>query len=142
MATVDGAVWRVELVEGPTREFLDLHALVGSYYRLHPRFLKKLQEQIKCHPIYRVRAGIIRKAADSKSRQLDAPFILLLITHTGLTVSLLGNLSSEEDEGGHLVGVWPAQFSHVLKADPQALINLLYLVSEQPQSLRRMDLLF
>lgn len=132
--TVKATKWRVRMVVGPAREFIDLQTLCGEYYQLTLGFIEKLQTHIKAQTIYRVHSGIILESTP----QLTAPFIILLATQTGLTVGLLGDLTETE---GLIVGVWPRQLVKLLKSDPQVVTTLLYVIVERPEEVQSLQLL-
>lgn len=134
------ATWHVKLAEGPSRTFLDIQTLCGQYYQLNPSFIEKLQSQIKEQATYKVRYGGILSVKEPSDSQLTAPFILLLVTRTNLTVSLLGSL--DETGGGSIVGVWPHQIKHLLSSDPQAILALLFIITEKPEVVQSLHLLF
>jgi hypothetical protein len=132
--------WHVNLVEGPSRQFIDLRKLCGQYYQLNPRFIEKLNSHIEEHRTYKVRLGVIHSVKEPSDIQLPNPFILLLVTRTGLTVSLLGGL--DETGGGSIVGVWPLQIKEILNSDPQAIVTLLFIITERPEAVQSLHLIF
>ncbi|MFX1476438.1 MAG: hypothetical protein ACFFCO_13355 [Promethearchaeota archaeon] len=132
--------WHVKFAEGSLQVFLDIHTLCGQYYQLHPRFIKKLHSHIKEQRTYTVRHGVIHSVKDPSNSQLTDPFILLLATRAGLTVSLLGGL--DEIGGGSIVGVWPHQIKELLGSDSQAILTLLFIITERPEAVQSLQLLF
>ncbi len=132
--------WHVKLAEGPSRTFLDIHTLCGKYYQLNPSFIEKLQRQIKEQVVYKVRYGVILLVKEPSDSQLTAPFILLLVTRTNFTVSLLGGFN--EIGGGSIVGVWPHQIKDLLSSEPQAILSLLFIITERPEVVQSLHLLF
>lgn len=128
------------MIEESSQKFIDLHSLSKQYYQLKPDFIEKLQSLIKEKPNYLKRTDLIRSAKGPKKRVLSRPFLLLLITIKGLTVTFLGDLS--DDNSGYILGVWPSQFKRVLEADSDAIINLLYVIVERPDVLLRLELVF
>jgi hypothetical protein len=132
--------WIVKLTEGAKQRFIDLQAASGQYYELQSGWFHKLQSCIKEQSTYSVHLNLIKMTKGPKGEQLQAPFLLLLITATKLTVTFLGELG--ENETGYIVGVWPDQFLQILKEDEDAIINLLFIITEQPQLIETVDLYF
>lgn len=131
--------WLVELANAQSQEFLDLQDIGGRYYQLKRGFLDKLRALVEQAPNYQLRVGAIQSAKGSKG-SANAPFVLILVTSAGLTVSFLGSIG---DKGhGRIVGVWPAQFRGVLEADQDAILNLLYIATERPEAVRHLELVF
>lgn len=136
----DVTTWHVKLAEGPSRTFLDIHTLCGQYYQLNPSFIEKLQSHIKEQVAYKVRYGVILLVKEPSDSKLTAPFILLLVTRTNLTVSLLGSLN--KISGGSIVGVWPHQIKELLSSEPQVILSLLFIITERPEVVQSLRLLF
>ncbi|MFW9985079.1 MAG: hypothetical protein ACFFDJ_00765 [Candidatus Odinarchaeota archaeon] len=134
------STWKVTLVEGPMRKFYDLQKVLNQYYELKPEWIKKLQLQIREQPVYNVHLNLIKSVQGPQGQNLLAPFLLLLITKTQLTVTYLGELT--EDDTGYLIGVWPKKFLKILKSDEKAILNLLYVIIEYPQLMEKIDLFF
>lgn len=134
------STWKVTLVEGPMRKFYDLQQVLNQYYELKPEWIKKLQLQIREQPVYNVHLNLIKSVQGPQGQNLLAPFLLLLITKTQLTVTYLGELT--EDDTGYLIGVWPKKFLKILKSDEKAILNLLYVIIEYPQLMEKIDLFF
>ncbi len=132
--------WHVKLAEGPSRKFLDIHTLSGQYYQLNPRFVGKLQRLIREQVAYKARYGFILSVKEPSETKLIAPFILLLVTRMNFTASLLGSL--DEVGGGSIVGVWPYQIKELLNSDPQAILSLLFIITERPEAVQSLHLLF
>ncbi|MFX1491143.1 MAG: hypothetical protein ACFFBU_02710 [Promethearchaeota archaeon] len=128
------------MVEGPMRKFYDLQKVLNQYYELKPEWIKKLQLQIREQPVYNVHLNLIKSVQGPQGQNLLAPFLLLLITKTQLTVTYLGELT--EDDTGYLIGVWPKKFLKILKSDEKAILNLLYVIIEYPQLMEKIDLFF
>jgi hypothetical protein len=136
---VQSMTWLVELANAQPQEFLDLQDIGDRYYQLRRGFLDKLRALVEQAPNYHLRVGAIQSARGSDGAVI-VPFILLLVTSAGLTVSFLGSIT---DKGhGRIVGVWPAQFRGVLKADQDAILNLLYIATERPEAVRHLELVF
>ncbi len=133
-------VWTVELTEGSKRTFVDLQTAFGQYYKLQSGWVHKLQSLIKEQSAYSVHLNLIKMTKGPQGERLQAPFLLLLITASRLTVAFLGEL--DENETGYIVGVWPEQFLQILKEDKDAIVNLLFILTEQPQLLETVDLYF
>jgi len=131
--------WLVEMVDGQSQEFIDLQEIGGRYHRLKPSFLAKVGVLVEQAPNYRLRVGVIHSAKGSKGT-VKTPFILLLITSAGLSVTFLGSASTKG--GGRIIGVWPAQFQGVLKTDQDAVMNLLYIIAERPEAVRQLELVY
>ncbi len=89
---------------------------------------------------YKARYGLILSVKESSKVQLTAPFILLLVTHTNFTASFLGNL--DETGGGSIVGVWPQQMKGLLSSDSQAILTLLFIITERPEVVQSLHILF
>jgi hypothetical protein len=133
-------VWIVKLIKESTHRFIDLQAASGQYYELQSGWIHKLQSCIKEQSTYSVHLNLIEMTKGPKGEQLQAPFLLLLITTTKLTVTFLGELG--ENEIGYIIGVWPEQFLQILKEDEDAIVNLLFIITEQPQLMETVDLYF
>ncbi|MFX1539311.1 MAG: hypothetical protein ACFFBX_00835 [Promethearchaeota archaeon] len=134
------STWKVTLVEGPMRKFYDLQKVLNQYYELKPEWIKKLQLQIREQPVYNVHLNLIKSVQGPQGQNLLAPFLLLLITKTQLTVTYLGELT--EDDTGYLIGIWPKKFLKILKSDEKAILNLLFVIIEYPQLMEKIDLFF
>lgn len=133
-------VWTVKLTKGSKHTFVDLHAACGQYYALQSGWVHKLQSCIKEQSAYSVHLNLIQMTNGPHDERLQSPFLLLLITATKLTVTFLGELG--ENETGYIVGVWPEQFLQILKEDKDAIVNLLFIITEQPQLIESVDLYF
>ena len=132
--------WLIELSGEPSRKFNDIQQMSGQYYQLFPEFLEKLQNQLQMQPHYHVLVSKIQNVIAPKKNNLTSPFIISLLSNTGLAVTFLGGLT--DPEGCQIVGVWPAQFQSVLKTDPKAVINLLYIIIERPEIIHWLELMF
>lgn len=132
--------WHIELITGPSRQFYDLKTRIGQYYELKSGWIRKLQQHIKNFDCYNVHAKSIQTVKGPKSKKIYAPFILLLVAKTGLTITFLGELT--EKDTGYILGIWPQQFFSILEKDPQAIMNLLYMTVEQPDLVTQLDLFF
>jgi len=126
------------LKEEPSKEFIDLHFLSNQYYQLKPDFIEKLQILIRKKSNYSRRDDSIRSTRGPEKRVLAKPFLLVLATRKGLMVTLLGDLS--DDNSALILGVFPIQFKHVLEIDSNAIINLLYIMIEQPSVVQHLEL--
>ncbi|MFX1318079.1 MAG: hypothetical protein ACFE9D_07800 [Promethearchaeota archaeon] len=133
-------IWTVELTEGSKHTFIDLQAAFGQYYEVQSGWLQKLQSRIKEQSTYSVHLNLIQLTKGPQGERLQAPFLLLLVTATKLTVTFLGELGGNET--AYIVGVWPEQFLQVLKEDKDAIVKLLFIITEQPQLLETADLYF
>ncbi|MFX1566722.1 MAG: hypothetical protein ACFFCH_12100 [Promethearchaeota archaeon] len=134
------ASWKVKLEGGSELQLLDLQKATGQYYELQSGFIQQLQTTIKKHSTYSVHLNIIDSTLGPNSEQLLAPFLLVLLTKTKLTVTFLGELT--ENETGYIIGVWPTKFLRIIKADSQAILNMLYIITNQPTLVERLDLYF
>ncbi len=134
------ASWKVKLEGGSELQLLDLQKATGQYYELQSGFIQQLQMTIKKHSTYSVHLNIIDSTLGPNSEQLLAPFLLVLLTKTKLTVTFLGELT--ENETGYIIGVWPTKFLRIIKADSQAILNMLYIITNQPTLVERLDLYF
>lgn len=134
------AIWKVDMIDESSQNFIDLLSLINQYYQLKPDFFEKLQSLIKEKPNYTIRTNVIRSAKGPKRRILTKPFLLLLITNKGLTVTFLGD--SSNDHGGYILGVWPSQFKRILETDSSAIINLLYIMVERSDVVLSLELVF
>lgn len=134
------ASWKVLLVEGPERVLYDLQQALGQYYELQQGWIQKLQSRIKEHQAYQVHLNLIKSVQGPQNATLLAPFLLLLVTKTQLTVTFLGELT--ENDTGFIIGVWPKKFQQILANDKQAILNLLYIIVEQPHLVQQVDLFF
>jgi len=131
--------WLVQLADAQPQEFLDLQDIGGRYYQLRRGFLDKLRALVEQTPNYHLHVGAIQSAKGSKGT-VTVPFILLLVTSAGLTVSFLGRITGKGH--GRILGVWPGQFRGVLEADQDAILNLLYIATERPEAIRHLELVF
>lgn len=134
------ASWKVKLEGGSELQLLDLQKATGQYYELQSGFIQQLQMTIKKHSNYSVHLNIIDSTLGPNSEQLLAPFLLVLLTKTKLTVTFLGELA--ENETGYIIGVWPTKFLRIIKADSQAILNMLYIITNQPTLVERLDVYF
>lgn len=132
--------WHVKLVQGPVQQFYDIQEILGSYYQLQKGWVQRIQSLIKMKPHYNIHLNVIKAIKGPRGRSLLAPFLLLLVTKTELTVTFLGELT--EDESACLIGVWPKAFKKIIKSDSQALLNLLYIVVEKPKIVEQIDFFF
>jgi hypothetical protein len=132
--------WTVKLKNESKHRFIDLQHACGQYYELQSGWIHRLQSCIKEQSAYSVHVNLIEQTKGPQGEQLQAPFLLLLITRTKLTVTFLGELA--EDETGYILGVWPDQFLQILKEDKDAILNLLFIVTEQPQLVEKIDVYF
>jgi hypothetical protein len=132
--------WNVNLVEGPVRKFYDLQQVLGQYYELQPKWIQKLQSRIREQSNYNIYLNLIKSVKGPQGQDLLAPFLLLLITKTQLTVAYLGKLT--DDDTGYIIGVWPKEFLKILSSDEKAVLNLLYVIIEHPQLIEKIDLFF
>ena len=132
--------WIVYLRNGSKYEFVDLLQAKGQYYQLQTGWIRKLQKRIKEQSTYSVHTNLIASTKGPESESLQAPFLLVLVTKTTLTVSFLGELTDEET--GYIVGIWPDTFLQVLKSDEEAILNLLYIITNQPELVDRIELHF
>jgi hypothetical protein len=132
--------WTIKLVNGSEFKFDDLQKVIGHYYALHTDWIHKLQSRIKEQPTYSVHVNLIDTIRGPKSETLLAPFLLLLITTTKLSVTFLGELT--EDETGYIIGLWPTKFLHIIKSDKDAIHNLLYVITNQPELVEKVDVYF
>lgn len=131
--------WVVEWADGQSQEFFDLQEIGRQYYALKPQFLMKLRVLVKEAPNYHVRIGALRSVKGSKGVP-NASFVLTLITSEGLAVTFLGDIAGKG--AGRIVGVWPTQFRAILEADEDAIVNLLYIVTERPEVVQHLELDF
>lgn len=131
--------WIVEWVDGQPQEFLDLRDIGRQYYELKQGFFEKLHALVKQAPNYHLRIGALRSVKGSKG-VAALYFVLLLVTSTGLAVTLLGETTNKGVR--RIVGVWPAQFRAVLEADQDAIANLLYIVAERPEAVQNLEVVF
>ncbi len=134
------STWVVNLIEGREQKFFDIQQLKGNYYEMQPEWIEKLQSLIKRHPDYKVHINLIESVSGPRREGLIAPFLLLLVTKTQLTVTFLGELT--EDNTGVILGVWPKNFLKILDADDKAILNLLYVIIEQSELVAKLDLIF
>jgi hypothetical protein len=134
------ASWKVILTDGPERVLYDIQNVLDLYYELQPGWLQKLQSRIKKQQTYRIHLNAIKSVEGPKGTSLLAPFLLLLITKSQLTVTFLGELT--EDETGILIALWPKKFQTILAEDKNAILNLLYIIVEQPHLVQQVDLFF
>ncbi len=132
--------WAVQLLNGSKHSFVDLQQTLGQYYQLQTGWLHKLQSCIKEQPTYSVHTNLIESTKGPANESLNAPFLILLITNTCLTVSFLGELT--EEETGYIVGVWPDKFLQILRSDEDAVLNLLYIITDQPDLVSRIEIHF
>ncbi|MFX1565462.1 MAG: hypothetical protein ACFFCH_05680 [Promethearchaeota archaeon] len=132
--------WTVTLVDGSTLQLLDLQKTGYQYYELQAGFIQQLQTAIKRQPTYSVKLNLIDSTLGPNSEQLLAPFLLLLITTTKLTVTFLGELT--ENETGYIIGIWPPKFLRIIKSDSQAILNILYIITNQPTLVEKLDVYF
>jgi len=132
--------WKVLLIEGPERVLYDIQHSLGQYYELQQGWIQKLQSRIKEHQAYQVHLNMIKSVQGSQNAKLLAPFLLLLVTKTQLTVTFLGELT--ENDTGFIIGVWPKKFQKILANDKQAILNLLYIIIDQPHLVQQVDLFF
>ena len=134
------ASWKVSLIEGPERVLYDIQQALGQYYELQSGWIQKLQSQIKNHQTYQVHLNLIKSVQGPQNATLFAPFLLMLVTKTQLTVTFLGELT--ENDTGVIIGIWPKKFQKILADDKQAILNLLYIIVEQPHLVQQVDLFF
>jgi hypothetical protein len=134
------ASWKVSLIEGPERILHDIQHTIGQYYELQPGWIQKLQSQIKKRQTYQVHLNLIKSVQGPQNATLLAPFLLLLVTKTQLTVTFLGELT--ENGTGFIIGVWPKKFQKILADDQKAILNLFYIIVEQPHLVQQVDLFF
>lgn len=134
------ASWTVKLIKGEHYAFADLLQRIGQYYELQSAWVQKLQAHIKAEPKYEVHLNLIDSVQGPNGETLVAPFLLLLITKTKLTITLLGELT--ENDTGHVIGVWPEKFLKILETDEKAILNLLYIIVEQPSLIEKIELTF
>jgi hypothetical protein len=132
--------WTVKLEGNSKLQLLDLQKAVGQYYELQSGFIKKLQTAIKKHALYSVHINLIDSTRGPNDEQLLTPFLILLMTKTKLTVAFLGELT--ENETGYIVGIWPPKFLPIIKADSQSILNLLYIITDQPKLIEKLDVYF
>jgi hypothetical protein len=132
--------WKVLLIEGPERVLYDLQHSLGQYYELQQGWIQKLQSRIKEHHAYQVHLNLIKSVQGPQNVTLLTPFLLLLVTKTQLTVTFLGELT--ENDTGFIIGVWPKKFQKILADDKKAILNLLYIIVEQPHLVQQVDLFF
>lgn len=132
--------WRIELIAGPHRQFHDLKSKIGHYYELKSGWIQRLQQNIKKFEKYNVHAKSIQTVKGPGLKKIYAPFVLLLVVKTGLSITFLGELT--KNDTGYILGVWPPQFLSILEKDPQAIINLLYVTVEQPDLVAQLDIFF
>lgn len=132
--------WTIKLVNNSIHNFVDLQKTIGQYYELQSGWIHKLQACIKTEPAYSAHINLIDTITGPGTEKLLAPFLLLLITKTHLTVTFLGELT--ENETGYIVGVWPKKFLQILKTDNDAILNLLYIITDQPQLVDKIDVYF
>ncbi|MFX1566440.1 MAG: hypothetical protein ACFFCH_10660 [Promethearchaeota archaeon] len=134
------ASWKVKLEGGSELQLLDLQKATGQYYELQSGFIQQLQTAVKKHSTYSVHLNVIDSTLGPNSEQLLAPFLLVLITKTKLTMTFLGELT--ENETGYIIGIWPTKFLRIIKADSQAILNMLYIITNQPTLVERLDVYF
>jgi hypothetical protein len=134
------ASWKVSLIEGPERVLYDIQNTLGQYYELQPGWIQKLQSQIKKHQTYQVHLNLIKSVQGPRKATLLTPFLLLLVTKTQLIITFLGELT--ENDTGFIIGIWPKKFQTILATDKQAILNLLYIIVEQPHLVQQVDLFF
>ena len=132
--------WTIQLVNGLEHRFVDLKKATGQYYELHSGFIRQLQSSISQYPAYSVHTSLIETTKGPEENSLQAPFLLLVITQTALTVTFLGELT--EDDTGYIVGVWPENFLSILEKDTDAILKLLFIITNQPELIERLDLYF
>jgi hypothetical protein len=132
--------WKVKLAQGPLQHFYDIQRCLGSYYELQKGWIQRIQSLLKTKSHYNLHLDVIKAIKGPKGRSLIAPFILLLVTKTQLTVTFLGELT--EDESACLIGVWPNTFRNLIKSDKKALLNLLYIAVEKPKLVEQIDFYF
>jgi hypothetical protein len=132
--------WTIKLVNGSEHQFVDLQQVVGQYYELQAGYIHQLQSNIRKASSYSVHTSLIETTKGPKKNSLKAPFLLLIITKTGLTVTFLGELT--EDDAGYIVGVWPENFLSILKQDNDAILKLLFIITNQPALIKKLDLYF
>ncbi len=132
--------WTIKLVNGSEYNFIDLHQALGQYYEFQSGWIKKLQSCIKEQSTYSVHINLLEITTGPKNEKLLAPFLLLLITNTKLTVAFLGELT--ENETGYIVGIWPDKFLQILKSDNDAILNILFIITDQPELVEKLDLYF
>ena len=132
--------WTVQLVNGSEHRFIDLQKAVGQYYKLHAGFIHQLQSRISKFSSYSVHTSLIETTKDPEKHSLKAPFLLLVITQTALTVTFLGELT--EDDTGYIVGVWPTNFLAIIEKDKDAILKLLFIITNQPDLIEKLDLYF
>ncbi|MFX1575744.1 MAG: hypothetical protein ACFFCF_01075 [Promethearchaeota archaeon] len=132
--------WIIKLVNNSIHHFVDLQKAIGQYYELQSGWIHKLQACIETEPAYSAHINLIDTIAGPGNEKLLAPFLLLLITKTHLTVTFLGELT--ENETAYIVGVWPKKFLQILKTDKDAILNLLYIITDQPQLVDNIDVYF
>ena len=132
--------WAIQLVNGLEHRFVDLKKAIGQYYELHAGFIRQLQSCISQYPSYSVHTSLIETTKGPEGHSLQAPFLLLVITQTALTVTFLGELT--EDDTGYIVGVWPEIFLSILEKDTDAILKLLFIITNQPELIERLDLYF
>jgi hypothetical protein len=132
--------WKVKLAQGPVQQFYDIQQILGSYYELQTGWIQRVQALIKTRSNYNIHLNVIKAIQGPKGKTLLAPFLLLLVTKTGLTVTFLGELT--EDESACLIGVWPKNFRNVIKSDSQVLLNLFYITIEKPKLIEQIDFFF
>lgn len=130
----------VSLIEGRKQRFFDIQQQKGNYYEMQSKWIEKLQSLIKEQPDYNVHVNLIKSVSGPQKEEPIAPFLLLIVTKTQLTVTFLGELT--EDNTGIILGVWPENFLTILDADDKAILNLLYVIIEQPELIAKMDLFF
>lgn len=132
--------WKVKLAQGPVQQFYDIQQILGSYYELQKGWVQRVQSLVKTKSHYNIHLNVIKAIQGPKERSLLAPFLLLLVTKTQLTVTFLGELT--EDESAYMIGVWPKTFRNIIKSDNQALLNLLYIIVEKPKLVEQIDFFF
>jgi|GEM_PF-3224877 len=133
-------IWTIKLVNGSQHSFVDLHQAIGKYYEIKTGWIQKLQTCIKEQPTYFVHINLIDSIKGPEHEKLVAPFLLLLVTKTKLTITFLGELT--EDETGIIVGVWPDKFLQILESDEDAILNLLFIITNQPELVEKIDVYF
>ncbi len=132
-------IWLVDFGTGTKREYFDLSESTGSYLELKPGFIKNLQVYIHEYKNYEEKIGVIKSAEDPQGKPVSTPFCLLIISKTGLTVSFLGRFGAVDSS--FLLGYWPEQFISILKSHSNAVLTLLYAITEKPETILKLELL-
>ena len=133
-------MWTIQLVNGSEYQFIDLQKVGGQYYELQAGFFHQLQSCINKSSSYSVHTNLIKTTKGPEKNTLKSPFLLLVITQTALTVTFLGELT--EDDTGCIRGVWPENFLSILEKDNDAIVKLLFIITNQPELIEKLDLYF